>query len=263
MGYKIRWIFNILTVGLAAAVFLGLSLAAAENSPVETGGKPIAAKTKPWKFELNGGITINSGNTETRVYNGGIQFEITLDKFSIMSNFDASYGSSKGEKVEDKGKWMNTFTFKLTDRVNAYAKVMLEYDVIADLALQTTLGLGMQYLMVDAAHTKAKIGTTINGEFTDAFAIMENIESLGFGLDASLEHSFSKTAKFEISSSFTSNFKEFLVDYKIDCDAAVSVMMINPLWIKIKIKDKYVNQTLLPELKHNDFTLVTSLELSF
>lgn len=247
----------------AAAAPLVTPAAAAGTSTRETAKKSPPKKSKKWKLALNGGLTINTGNTESQVYHGGGKFELTLNSFSYKTRFEAFYGSSKGESIEDKGKWVNTFSLKLAKRLNAYAKTTMEYDIFADLELQTTVGLGIQYVLAKSAKTKAKIGGTINGEFTDAFAVAENIQNLGFGLDVSLDHKFSKTAKFSVDASFSSNFREFLYDFKVDFSASVTVLMVKPLWIKIKIKDKYVHKPLSEELEQNDFTLVTGLEVAF
>lgn len=235
--------------------------AATETTPATPTNTEI--KLPKWSFALNVGLTINTGNTRSRVLNGGLKVDLRLKIFSFSTSFESFYGSYKGEVLENKGKWMNTATAKISDRFNLYGKVVMEYDRLAEITLQSTLGLGLQYVVYTSPQTKVMFGGTVNGEFTDIFKVLENIEALGLGMDLAFEHNMTNNSKIAFDTAFHSNFKEFMKDYRVEANLSVAVLMVKPLWIKVKLRDKYMNIPVFKDLSRNDFSLITALEFSF
>jgi hypothetical protein len=65
---------------------------------------------KNYSFLISGGITFNSGNTTSKLLNGGSKFNIKLKKFEYLTNLETFYGKGKGEQIENKGKWKNNLS---------------------------------------------------------------------------------------------------------------------------------------------------------
>jgi hypothetical protein len=217
---------------------------------------------KSWSLAVKGGITLNAGNTESQLISGGVKFNLKKKSVEFLTNFDAFYVSSKQEQTVNKGKWFNKFVNKTGKHFNLYGTLSLEYDKFAKIALRGSGGLGIQYSLSDTPKTKAKLAAGVNGEFTNGLEEIENTRSMRLNLHYTREKTFSKTAKYSIDILYTSNFGHFFGDYRIEARASLSIVLKNPLSLKIEIHEKYTNRPLRENLKKNDFILVTSLEIS-
>lgn len=217
---------------------------------------------KNWSLSLKGGITLNAGNTESLLVNGGLKFHLKSTLFQYLTNFDSFYGVSKSEQTVNKGEWLNTLTMKLRKRFNLYGKASLEYDEFSDIGLRVNTGLGIQYIVKDTPKITVKVASTINGEFTNAFDIVNNINSLRSNLDFSLEQEITAAAKYTVDTVLTFNVKDFSHDYRVETRASLSVSMSKVLALRIEMTDKYTNRPLGEGIKKNDFILVTSLQVS-
>lgn len=219
-------------------------------------------KTPSWSLAVKGGITLNAGNTESQLISGGVKFDLKKKGAEFLTNFEAFYGSSKQEQTVNKGKWFNKFVNKTGKQFNLYGTISLEYDIFSKIALRGSGGVGIQYSFSDTPKTKAKLAAGVNGEFTNGLEEIENKRSMRLNLNYTQEKTFSDTAKYGIDILYTSNFGHFFGDYRIEAGVSLSVVLKNPLSLKIEIHEKYTNRPLEENLKKNDFILVTSLEIS-
>jgi hypothetical protein len=194
--------------------------------------------------------------------NGGLKFHLKSTLFQYRTNFDSFYGVSKSVQTVNKGEWLNTLTMKIRKRFNLYGKVSLEYDEFSDIGLRVNTGLGIQYIIKNTPKITVKVASTINGEFTNAFDIMDNMESLRSNIDFSLEQEITAAAKYTIDTVLTSNLKDFFHDYRVEIRASLSAAMSKVLALRIEMTDKYTNRPLAEGIKKNDFILVTSLQVS-
>ena len=217
---------------------------------------------KSWSLAVKGGITLNAGNTESQLISGGVKFNLKLKDIEYLTNFEAFYGSSKNEQTANKGKWLNKFVNKTEKRFNLYGTLSLEYDKFAKIALRGNGGVGIQYSFADTPKTKVKMAAGISGEFTNGLEEIENTRSMRLNLNYIQEKEISETAKYGIDILYTSNFGHFFSDYRIETRAFLSVVLKNPLSLKIEMQERYTNRPLEENLKKNDFILVTSLEIS-
>jgi putative salt-induced outer membrane protein YdiY len=217
---------------------------------------------KSWSLAVKGGITLNAGNTESQLINGGVKFGFKKKGIEFLTNFEAFYGSGAEEQTVNKGKWFNKFVNKTEKHFNLYGTFSLEYDIFAKIALRGNSGVGIQYSFADTPKTKVKLASGINGEFTNGLDEIESTKSLRFNLQYTQERTFSDTAKYSIELLYTSNFGHFFSDYRIEAGVSLSVALKNPLSLKIEMQERYTNHPLEENLLKNDFLLVTSLEIS-
>lgn len=228
----------------------------------ESKEKKSSTPGKNWSLAVKGGITLNAGNTESRIINGGLEFNLKSKEIEYLSKLEVFYGSSKQQDIVNKGKWFNKIAGKRKKRFNLYGTASVEYDEFARIALRGSGGLGLQYTISDAPHTNAKLAASINGEYTDARDKVKSTGSARLNLNYSLKKKFSKTGKYSITILYTSNLASFFGDYRVEASASLSVLLKNPLSLKIEMQERYTNHPLLENLKKNDFILVTSLEIS-
>jgi putative salt-induced outer membrane protein YdiY len=217
---------------------------------------------KNWSLVVKGGITLNAGNTESQLINGGLKFDFKKKGIEFLTNFEAFYGSGKEEQTVNKGKWFNKFVNKTEKHFNLYSTFALEYDIFAKIGLRGNGGVGIQYSFADTPKTKIKLAGGVNGEFTNGLDEIESTKSLRLNLQYTQESTFSETAKYSIDVLYTSNFGHFFSDYRIEAGVSLTVLLKNPLSLKIEMQERYTNHPLEENLLKNDFLLVTSLEIA-
>jgi len=218
--------------------------------------------TKGWSLAVKGGITLNAGNTESQLINGGLEFNLKKKGIEFLTNFEVFYGSDKEEQTMNKGKWFNKFVNKTEKRFHLVSTFSLEYDKFARIALRGSGGVGIQYSFSDTPKTKVKLAAGVNGEFTNGLQELENTRSMRLNLNYTQGKTFSDTAKYALDILYTSNFGHFFSDYRVEAKVSLSVILKNPLSLKIEAQERYTNRPLEEMLKKNDFILVTSLEIS-
>lgn len=217
---------------------------------------------KNYSFLISGGITFNSGNTTSKLLNGGSKFNIKLKKFEYLTNLETFYGKGKGEQIENKGKWKNNLSLKIGTNLNLYGEFSLEYDQLSNIDLRTSTGLGVQFVISDIEKNRTKFAASFNSEFLNASNDFENKKSIRLNLNYYSEILLSKTTKFSANVLLTPNLSNITDDYRLETLASISVLMTKPIWLKIKVWNKYNNKPISEEIKKNDFTLVTSVEFS-
>jgi len=52
-------------------------------------------------------------------------------------------------------------------------------------------------------------------------------------------------------------------DYRLEGDISLSLLMKKPVWLTIRLKDRYNNAPLSARLEKNDLTLINSIEIRF
>jgi putative salt-induced outer membrane protein YdiY len=258
---KLKRLIIIYTTTIFLIFTIPYSTVAAEIELKEAPKDPKTKTLKVWSLSLKGGITLNAGNTESLLVNGGLKFQLQSKLFQYSTNFNSFYGVSKSTQTVNKGEWLNTLTMKIRKRLNLYGKASLEYDEFSDIGLRVNTGLGIQYIIKNTPKIIVKLASTINGEFTNAFDIVDNIDSLRSNIDFSLEQEITSMVKYTVDTVLTFNVKDFFHDYRVETRASLSVSMSKVLALRIEMTDKYNNRPLGEAIKKNDFILVTSLEV--
>lgn len=250
------------TAVVAAVLFPALlwSGTGADNKNTKT-----TAAEKKWKVSLSGGLTLSSGNTESLLVSGGTKINYTSDKIQFLTVADAFYGTGKEEKLVNKGKWNHKLILRPFQRFSMIGVTTIEYDKFSDVGLRGNGGLGIRWKITEPTDkkTSAQLAATLNGEWTRTVDTKDTTSSMRLNMDLSLDRTLSKTAKFSMTTLFTSGLDDVFGDFRLETRASLSVKVKNPLSLKVEIHDKYTHQPLAPEIKKNDFILVTSLEVSF
>ena len=217
---------------------------------------------KNWNIRVNGGLTLNSGNTKSTIINFGSKFNLKLNPFEYNTNIDIYYGRSEGKEISNKGKWSNNLSKNTGKLINWYTSVFLEYDKTSNVDLRTNFGLGIQFVFSDLTNNKSKLSTSLNAEFLNTSIGFLETNSIRINFNYVLERNFSDTTKFYLNSVYTPNISNFLKDYRIEILASLSILMTKPIWLTLKIQDKYNNMPVSEDIKKNDLIFITSIEFS-
>jgi hypothetical protein len=217
---------------------------------------------KNWSLSVKGGLTLNAGNSESLLVNGGVRFQLRSGVFEYATSVETFYGFGKDQQTVNKGEWLNKLSRGIGKRWDLYAKTALEYDKFSDIGLRIGTGLGIQYRISDTSRTTARMGSTIKGEFTNAFDILDHIDSLRWDVDFSIKQTITPSTNYSVDTLFTSNMKDFFGDFRVETRASISAAINKKLSLRVEITDKYTHRPAAEGIKKNDFTLVTSLEVT-
>jgi len=224
---------------------------------------PAAAPPqRNWKLTLSGGVTLTSGNTSSQQFNNTCKFAVKGAQLEYLTTLDFLYGMSGDTKTANKGKWVQNLANPQKKRINPFGSLSIEYDEFAGIGLRTNVGLGAQWVFSDRPENRSRIVTSFNGEFVDTTQGLPNRKSVRFNLEYSKELRFSKTSRFSLSSLWTPNLADFARDYRLDALASVSVMMSNPLWLTLKLQNRFNNYPSSSTAKKNDLTFITAVEFT-
>jgi len=224
---------------------------------------PIPAGKNGSGLDISGGITLNGGNSNQTVINGGYCFGYRLNSFSFQSKLELFYGQSNQITEVNNGTWKHDVLHSLNKRLNLSGSLGFEYDRIAGIALRYSLDLGILYMLVQSDKNKIDLTATIRGEYLYGSGGTENRKSARITMGILNELTFSETAHFKLSFQLMPNISAPIKDYRFELQTSLSILMKRPLWLTVKLRERYTHlpQDLL--IKKNDLTLVTALTLSF
>ena len=219
-------------------------------------------KEKNWMLSLSGGLTMNAGNTDNKLLNAQSLLTINLPRTRIQSQLEQVYGFSDKSKIADATRFNNRFSRKLGNGLHLSASLSLERDEFAGFALRSNGGLGLECRFQDSDEKRSQLVLTCNGEYINSQGAYPDRKSLRFSVNYSLDRKFKNHAKLSFYALYTPNLADFLVDYRLETKLSFSFLMKDPLWLTIRIHDRFNNLPLAAGIKKNDLTLITAIELT-
>ena len=217
---------------------------------------------RPWSLRLSAGFTLNGGNTQAGILNGGHQFSLRMKRWTYKSSGEFFYGRSQGDTISNKGKWENALSSSLSQAFNLYSEASLDYDHFSGTDLRTLFGLGAQWVFSDTTRNKTNLASSINGELVSNRGDVPNTRAIRFHFTFQTDRQFSSTLKTGLKSILSTRFRAPFREYRLENQAYLSVMMRQPLWLSIKALSRYEHQPVADTIKKHDFSLITALEMS-
>lgn len=223
---------------------------------------PLPAGENGIGFDISGGITLNSGNSNQTVINGGYNFAYQRNSFGYQSKLELYYGQNDGITQVSNGAWEHSLTHSLSKRLNLSGNLGIEYDRLAQIASRTSMDLGVLFRISQTEKNKASLSATLRGEILDGIGNTEDKTGARLVLGISNEHSFSESASLKFNCQYTPNIINPINDYRLELQSSLSVLMKRPIWLTLKVRERF-NSMPQDDVKKNDLTLVTALTLSF
>ncbi len=223
---------------------------------------PLPAGENGIGFDISGGITLNSGNSNQTVINGGYNFAYQQNSFGYQSKLELFYGQNDGITQVSNGTWEHSLIHTLNKRLNLSGNLGIEYDRVAQIASRTSMDIGVLYKISQTKKNKASLSATVRGEILNGMGDTEDKTGARLVLGISNEHSFSDTASFKFNCQYTPSIIDPFNDYRLELQSSLSVLMKRPVWLTLKVRERFNSQP-LDDVKQNDLTLVTALTLSF
>lgn len=224
---------------------------------------PLTSDQNGLGFDISGGITLSSGNSNQTVINGGYAFTIIHDNLGFHSKLDMYYGHTEGRTQIGNGNWNHALLYKISPMLKLSGSLGFEFDQAAQIGLRSNLNLGLQLILSNKPHNKTNLTMSLSGEALNGLADTIDQKSARLTLLLATERSFSDTAKIKIDCQLTPNLTDFLADYRMEFASSLSVLMKKPVWLTLKVRDRYINLPQSETVRKNDLTLVTALTISF
>lgn len=218
-------------------------------------------KKKNWNLALNAGLTLNSGNTSSKLFSGESKLELILADSRLQTRLEKLYGVSNQVANADSTRWQNHYSRKLGRGLNLSATLFFERDRFAEINLRTNAGLGLECRFQDTEERKSGLGITMNGEFLDSRGDVPDRKSLRFSLTYLWERKFNNNSRISISANYTPNLADLFTDYRLESRISLNLLMKEPLWLTVRLHERFNNQPLAPGIRKNDLTLITALEI--
>jgi hypothetical protein len=237
-----------------------------------TGIAPGGSKEREfWSFKASAGVTVQSGNTNQVNSNIATRLARRTPNSQVLLDYSGAYAESEGSQTANNSRATGIYDLRL-DRHWFIRPVQAEWyrDQLANLANQTTVGLGAGYYIFDRAglewnvsagpaYRYVKYESVEPGEpdTTHSFAA---IAQTAFKADITrlltFEQTFSSTFTNAEAGSYTHHSVstlEFKITHKLDLDLAL-------YWDFIKHPQPEADGT-VP--KHSDYRLVFSLGVEY
>ena len=214
-------------------------------------------------FDISGGITLSSGNSDQTVINGGYAFAYHHNSFSYESKLEIFYGENDGVTQVSNGSWTHSLLHSLGSRLNISGSLGIEYDRVAQIGSRSNLDFGILFKLVEKEKNKTDIGATLRGEFLSGLGDTEDSKSIRLTIGLQTERIFSETANFKLSCQFIPKIDNPFRDYRLELQTSLSVLMKDPMWLTLKFRERFTSIPQNSQLKKNDLTLVAALTLSF
>ncbi len=231
------------------------------GDPTAAGDPPPKPK-RSWVLALGGGVTLSAGNTTGKQFTHSGKFAIRGRHIEYLTTLDLLYGMSANARTANRGRWTQKVANPQKKRINPFGSLAFEYDEFASIGLRANVGLGAQWVFSDREENRSRVVASMNGETVDTTHGLPDRKSFRLSIEYSKEFRFSKTSRISLSSLWTPNLADFARDYRIDANATLSVMMTDPLWLTLKLQNRFNNYPPGAALKKNDLTLVTAIEFS-
>jgi len=221
------------------------------------------SKAKNWKSSLFLSYTMSKGNSRGTAYSGQAQLSYKVSGFYFSGSYEQYYGKNEEKVNLNRGKAFLTFNRRIKDGFNVSSSTTYEYDRIAELDYRFNYGLGFSYLGGDKNKKAFSLTTNVVYEI-DKYSIpeKEDRKNFRFQMFAQTNINFLKYSSFQASVLYTPNIMEFTDDFRVEIKSSIKFLMTAPIWFKFSVLNQFNNKPPSDNIKKNDFTMVTGIELS-
>lgn len=226
---------------------------------------PPTDKAK-WAGNVQGGLTLTQGNTETESLNFGLNLERQTMRHRSHLEGSSLYGRQKGEDLGERqttqAEWLLSLKhdFFISKRFYIYGAARFEQDFIADLTLRLLLGAGGGYQWVDRQdfHLSTEGGSSWQREL---FEDGETNDSATLRLAYHLDKHFAKRFTFFHDLEVFPNVTDF-TDIFLTAKAGLNIAITKALFAEAKVVVDH-DSTPADEAEETDVTSIFSVGVKF
>lgn len=232
------------------------------QTAASSGGQATPPPEKIWGGSFGAGLSLTSGNTETKNFN--LAFDLLIDpKSNNLMKFNGLYlrGSQKNQTNVDRLRLYFRDEYTFSERVFFFGEMGYVRDPFKDIdyLLNPTGGIG--YKLVDTERFKMQVdgGAGAVWEKNSLTQVhtsgsLNAGEALAFHLSDTAAITQSVTALWKMD-----DFEDALYHFAV----GVATSLTKNSELKVELLDDFKNKTPSPEIKKNDVALVMSFVFKF
>lgn len=217
---------------------------------------------KVWTIESSLGSQFASGNSEISSLNLTLSISHKKDKLEIESGGELDYKLANKEKAANNGRTFFKIDYDLNQYISPFYFGESSYDEMQKLDLRLNSGLGAKYTFLKNKDLDLSLSEAVLYEYEQFSSGLNEERNIRSSLRLKFKKRVLKEAKYLFVIFHQPSFSDFRNDYRIYVKTSLSVPLHNNLvFIKIGLINKY-DHLPVAEVKRNDLSLITSLEIN-
>ena len=230
-------------------------------SPKDMAQKDTVKQSKPWRGNVDAGLTIQKGNKEALTTNikTGFSKERTRDNvyFSSLMLFE----TKDGEKNADEQRGTLKYERKHLEKLYSFYQESMEHDEIEKLNIRsiTSSGAGYRFIETDRLKYKSEVGPSFTYE---RFRNDIHQTSPGLRIGNSLDWQILPSTLFYFKVDFLP-VPQDLVDWRLESDMGLRHKLTKSLSLNLSWINQYDNKTSAENVSKNDATILSTIGYNF
>ena len=218
-------------------------------------------QNKPWRGNVDAGLTIQKGNKEALTTNikTGLSKERTND--NIYFNALMLFETKDGEKNADEQRGTLKYERKHLKKLYSFYQESVEHDEIEKLNLRsiTSSGFGYRFIEREKLKYKSEIGPSFTYE-----RFRDDIQqtSPGLRIGNSLDWQILPSTLFYFKVDFLP-VPQDLVDWRLESDMGLRHKLTKSLSLNLSWINQYDNKTSAENVSKNDATILSTIGYNF
>ncbi len=234
------------------------------SSPLKPQNAPqqnVVPQKKPWKGNVDAGLTIQKGNKEALTTNAKTDFswERTRDNIYFTGLFFFETKDSVRNADEQRGTLKYERKYKI--RMYSFYQESVEHDEIEKLNLRsiTSTGFGYRFIEWEKLKYKSEIGPSFTYE---RFRNDIHQTSPGLRIGNSLDWQILPSTLFYFKVDFLP-VPQDLIDWRLESDMGLRHKLTKSLSLNLSWINQYDNKTSAENVSKNDATILSTIGYNF
>lgn len=223
--------------------------------------KNAAKQAKPWKGNVDAGLTVKKGNTEAFTTNIKTGFSREKQRDNLYLNSLFLFETKDGSKNADEQRGTFKYERKHTKKVYSFYQESLEHDEIEKLNLRSISSLGMGYRLIetDIFKYKSEIGPSYTYE-----RFRNDITQTGVGVRVGsyVDWQILPSTKYYFKLDYLPNLEDY-TGWRIESDMGLRYSINKSLSLNVNWINDYDNKPSAGDIGKNDATILSTLGYNF
>jgi putative salt-induced outer membrane protein len=118
-----------------------------------------ASSPRSWKASVHAGFSVQSGNVNSKAYNGGVDFSRRGRLYRSNLRADGSYGQLEGQTTVAKSEALGEVRRMFNESWFSYGVLSAQHDDLKDLSYRVKAGPGIGYYFIDTEELSADVSS--------------------------------------------------------------------------------------------------------
>lgn len=228
-----------------------------QNAPQQN----TVQQKKPWKGNVDAGLTIQKGNQEALTTNVKTDFSWERTRDNVYFNSLLLFETKDGEKSAGEQRGTLKYERKHLEKLYSFYQESMEHDEIEKLNIRsiTSSGAGYRFIETDRLKYKSEVGPSFTYE-----RFRNNIlqTSVGLRIGNYLDWQVLPSTLFYFKVDYLP-VAEDLVDWRLESDMGLRHKLTKSLSLNMNWINQYDNQPSAENVSKNDATILSTIGYNF